>query len=168
MKKDPMPLWLAIGMLIIGILLGNVFAFGMQFWNASVDRASCALIETQFLAYDEIRQPRHPMEIKEIAVDCANGQRYFVDGVSINSELVKALSELQEQENIVLLIHPNSNTIVEFNAGSVTLLEFGVTIEKLGREATGFLFLGVFMYFCAFVGLCYAVLHGISKRKSKR
>ncbi len=63
MRKDPMPLGLAIGLLIVGILLGSVFTFGMQYWNAEVTRESCIFIETQFISYDEIRQPKRPMEI---------------------------------------------------------------------------------------------------------
>lgn len=167
MRKDPMPLRLAIGLLVVGIILGSIFSFGMQFWNDDVTRESCTLIETQFISYSEIRQPKRPMEIKEIAIDCANGKRYYIDGASINTELTNALSALSEQEEIVLLIHPNSNTIVEFSSKNDKILMFDDTIDKLGHEATAFLFLGIFMYFCSVVGLYYMLLHIIRKRKAK-
>ena len=96
-------------------------------------------------------------KIKEIAIDCSNGERYFIDGVSINDELRNQLSLLSAQENITLLIHPNSNTIVEFSSDNAVLLDFNDTIDKLDGEATGFIFLGLFMYFCALVGLYYTV-----------
>ena len=163
-----MPLFLVIGMLIIGIFLGNIFTFGMQFWNSDVERESCTLIETQFLSYEEIRQPKRVTEIKEIAIDCSNGQRYFIDGVSINSEITTALSKLHKQENIALLIHPNSNTIVELTTESDTLLKFNETIKKLGGEATEFLFLGIFMYFCSLVGLYHTVWNWIKKKGARR
>ena len=159
MRKDPMPLGLAIGLLIVGILLGSVFTFGMQYWNAEVTRESCIFVETQFISYDEIRQPKRPVKIKEIAIDCANDERYFIDGVSINTELRNALSALSEQEKIRLLIHPNSNIIVEFSTEDGNILAFNETISKLGGEATGFLFLGFFMYFCSLVGLYYVIWH---------
>ena len=63
MRKDPMPFGLAIGLLVVGILLGSVFTFGMQYWNAEVTRESCIFVETQFVSYDEIRRPTRPMEI---------------------------------------------------------------------------------------------------------
>lgn len=44
-----MPLGVAIAILIIGILLGNVFSIGMQFWNKEVTREECSKIETQFV-----------------------------------------------------------------------------------------------------------------------
>lgn len=168
MRKDPMPIGLAIGLLVIGILLGSVFSFGMQYWNAEVTRESCTFIETRFLSYDEIRQPKRPMEIKEIAIECTNGERYFIDGASINTELRNDLSTLSAQERITLLIHPNSNTIVELSNERGNLLMFEDTINKLDGEATGFLFLGIFMYFCSLVGLYYTVSHIICKRKAKK
>ena len=165
MKRDPMPLGLAIFLLIAGLFLGSVFTFGMQYWNSEVTREDCTLIDTQFVSYKEIRQRKHPMKIKEIAVDCVNNERYFIDGVSINSDLRNSLSELSKHQKICILIHPNSNTIVEFSTENGTILTFNETIHKLGGEATGFLFLGLFMYFCSLVGLYYTAFHIIKKRK---
>lgn len=165
MKRDPMPIGLAIFLLIAGLLLGSVFTFGMQYWNSEVTREECTLVETQFCSYDEIRQDKRPMEIKEIAIDCGNHERYFIDGVSINADLRNALSALSEHEKISLLIHPNSNTIVEFSTENGNILSFDETIHKLAGEAKGFLSLGVFMYLCSLVGLYYIVIHIIKKRK---
>ena len=164
MKRDPMPLGLAIFLLIAGLFLGSVFTFGMQYWNSEVTREDCTLIDTQFVSYKEIRQPKRPMEINEIAVDCVNNERYFIDGVSINSDLRNSLSELSNHQKICILIHPNSNTIVEFSTENGTILTFNETINKLDGEATGFLFLGLFMYFCSLVGLYYTAFHIIKKR----
>ena len=162
--KKTIPVGRAIFLLIVGLLLGSVFTFGMQHWNANVTREECALIDTEFLSYRIIRRIKRPTEIKEIAVDCANGERYFIDGVSVNTDLRNLLSKLSQQQTIHLLIHPNSNTIVEFSTDTDTILSFDETIGKLDREATIFLFLGLFMYFCALVGLYYIVFHILKRR----
>ena len=164
MKRNPMPLGRAIFLLIAGLLLGSVFTFGMQYWNSEIKREECTLIDTQFVSYEEIRQPKRPMEIKEIAVDCVNDERYFVDGVSINSDLRNSLSELSNQQKIRLLIHPNSKTIVEISTENGTILTFHETIRKLGGESEGYLFLSIFMYFCSIVGLYYTVFHIMKRR----
>lgn len=164
MKRNPMPLGRAIFLLIAGLLLGSVFTFSMQYWNSEIKREECTLIDTQFVSYKEIRQPKHPLKIKEIAVDCVNDERYFVDGVSINSDLRNSLSELSNQQKIRLLIHPNSKTIVEFSTENGTILTFHETIRKLGGESEGFLFLGIFMYFCSIIGLYYTVFHIMKRR----
>ena len=165
-KSDPMSFGLAVFMLVIGILLGSVFTFGTQCWNKNILRDDCTVVETEFLSHEEIRQPKRIMKIKKIAIDCADGNRYFIDGVSINEELRNQLSLLSKNDNITLLIHPNSNTIVEFSSGNGILLSFDDTINKLDDEASGFLFLGLFMYLCALVGLYYTVYH-IIRRKPK-
>lgn len=163
-KSAPIPLAAAVFMLVAGVLLGNVFTFGMQYWNDDIPREDCTMINTQFLSYDEIRKQKSPMRIKEIAIDCSDGNRYFIDGVSINEDLINKLSSLTANNNITLLIHPNSNTIVEFSNDQTVLLDFNDTIEKLDGEANGFLLLGVFTYFCALVGVYYIVYH-IKHRK---
>lgn len=164
MKRRPMSLGSAMFLLIAGFLLGSVFTFGMQYWNSEVSREECTLIDTQFISCKVIRQPKHPTEIKEFAIDCANGERYFIDGVSVNADLRNALSGLSEQQQIRLLIHPHSNTIVEFSTESSTILEFDETIRKLRVEATEFLFLGLFMYLCSLAGL-YNILFRILKKR---
>ena len=163
-KSDPMPFKLAIFILAIGILLGSVFTFGTQYWNKTVTRESCNVVKTQFLSYDEIWHSKPTVSIVEIAIDCADGNRYFIDGVSINEELRNQLSTLSPNDNITLLIHPNSNTIVEFSSSQNVLLNFDDTIGKLDGESSGFLFLGLFMYFCALVGLYYTAYHIICKK----
>ena len=166
-RSEPMPLNLAVIMLLIGILLGSVFTFGMQYWNAKTTREACTVVKTQFLSYDEIWHFKHGIRIAEIAVDCADGNRYFIDGESIDDELRENLSLLSENESITLLIHPNSNTSVEFSSSHGLLLTFEKTINKLDVEATEFLFLGLFMYFCALVGLYYIVFHLVRKSKHR-
>ena len=163
MKKTPMPLSLAIFLLIVGLFIGTVFTFGFQYWNAEVTREDCIKVETQFVSHDEIRRRKG---IKEIYIDCTNGERYSIDGVCINKEIRKAVSKIPENEEITLLIHPNSDTVVEFTCESGTLLTFDETIDKLEGEATGFLFFGLFMYFCALVGFYHIVLYSVHKFKN--
>lgn len=165
MNREPMPLGLAIFLLIAGLFLGSVFTFGTQYWNSEVTPEECTVIDTEFVSYEERHGVKRPMEIKEIAVDCANGERYFIDGVSINTDLKNSLSMLSQQQEIHLLIHPNSNTIVELSTGNGTILTFDETIRKLGGEATGFLFLGLFMYLCSLVGIYYIAFHILKKKK---
>ena len=167
MKKVSKPtLAQAITILVIGILLGSIFVFGVQYWNESIPRDSCTEIETQFVAYDEIKRLKSPQRIREIAIDCTNGERYFIDGASINAHL----RGLQANESIRLLIHPNSSTIVEFTAGDATLLEFDETIKRLENESVGFLILGIFMYISALFGLYHVAVHikKSSRKKTRR
>lgn len=157
--KDPMPLGLAVFLLIVGVLLGSVFTFGIQHWNAEVTPGDCVTVETQFLDYSVVRKSKKSMQIAEIHIDCANQERYFIDGACVNTKLRSVLADLSTGENIKLQIHPNSSTIVAFSTETSVLLEFEDTIGKLRGEATGFLVLGIFTYLCAVLGLYHIVLN---------
>jgi len=164
MKKDPMPRCFAIGLMVIGVLLGSVFTFGMQYWNKEVPRESCTTVKTEFVSYN-VKRGRYGASISYITLVCANAERYSIDGATVNTEVRNAVSTLSEREELTLLIHPNSGTVVELVTEEGIILTFDDAIRKLGREATGFLFIGLFMYFCAFVGLYHTVLRIRRKRK---
>ena len=163
MKKELMPLGFAIFLLITGLFIGSIFTFGMQYWNAEVSREACTQVETSFVSYDPMYGRR--ASVKEIAIYCSNNERYDIDGVSLNRTLLEKLTTLSEGEKLKLLIHPNANTILELSTDHDTLLHFDETVEKLGSEATAFLFLGLFMYFTAGLSLYHIVLHCKQKRK---
>jgi len=165
-----LPLKYAIFFTIAGILVGTVFTFGMQYWNKQVSRDECVAVETRFVGYEEIwgRVISNPLRksLKTIEIDCENGERYTIDGVSITSELKTSISNLTENEPITLLIHPNSDTIVEFTTPTQTILEYTETINRLGGEAIVFLCLGILMYLSAVVGVLNIVRYCILKKKS--
>lgn len=165
MKIDPMPFGMAVFLLIVGLLLGTVFTFGQQYWNAQVTPDQCVEVQTRFLGYHEHRKIKS-VRIHEISVDCANGERYFIDGASVNERVRDALAFFSPGDEIRLLIHPNRSTIVEFTTESRAILSFDDTMEKLRDEANGFLPLGIFMYFSAVVGLYYMVLHWVQKYRN--
>ena len=165
MRKEPMPLSLAVIVLIGGIILGSLFSFGMQYWNKEITFEECNKVQTQFLRYKENRRRGF---LQEIIIDCANGERYFIDGTTVNSEVQERISKIHCNEDITLFIHPNSDTVVEFSTSSDTILIFSEAVDDLDEEANGFLYLGLFMYFCSLVGLYYVIWHGIQKRNQKR
>lgn len=163
-KKSTLSMQQAIFLLIVGLLVGTVFTFGNAYWHADVPREDCRRIETEFLEYKKIYVKRS-FKVKEIAIDCSDGERYFIDGVSVNRELQYDVEMLSEGEWISLLIHPNSNTILEFAAKGRLILDFEDTAEKLGKEKIGFIILGAFFYFFASVGLYHIVAYKFSGKK---
>lgn len=164
-KNESLSLGQSVLLLVIGVFLGCVFTFGMQYWNQEVTRDSCTIVETQFMDYHIIEGRRG---IREVAVDCVDSERYFIDGVLVNSELRNNLSQLMTNDEITLLIHPTSNSVVEFSANNLTLIKFDEAIDKLGNEATAFLYLGVFMYLCALLGLVNVLLNIVKIKKQKQ
>ncbi len=164
-KDDTITLGQSLVLLVVGLLLGTVFTFGVQCWNETVTKEECAYIETQFLDYKEIKQRSR---INQIAIDCADGERYFIDQVSINTRLREDLAELEKNDNITMLIHPNGGNIVELTHYGAELLNFEETMETLGKDAKTFSYLGLFMYLASFLGLICTVLNISKNIKAKK
>ena len=164
-KNESLSLGQSVLLLVIGVFLGCIFTFGMQYWNQEVTRDNCTIVETQFIDY---RITKNRSANREVVLNCSDSKRYFIDGELINSELKNNLSRLKTNDEITLLIHPNSDSVVEFSAGDVTLIKFDEAIDKLGNEATAFLYLGVFMYLCALLGLVNVLLNIVKIKKQKQ
>ena len=132
MRKDPMPLGLAIGLLIVGILLGSVFTFGMQYWNAPVTQEEA--IHTTAI-YESYATQRERGRVKEIIVRFEDHDQLYIDGVSINDDLLNSIDNLAPGIELSMIVHPNSNTIMELHADNQVLLEFQNTSEKIKSAA---------------------------------
>ena len=135
----------ALTILVLGLILGTVFIFGVQYWNEEVSREDCAVVESLFLSYNQ-RWSVKGNRNKEISVDCSNDERYFIGEVLITEELKQKLSELHSGDRIRLLIHPNSSKIMELSAEETTLISFEDSSKLMQGEKTGFLILGMFCY----------------------
>ena len=150
----------ALTILVLGLILGTVFIFGIQHWNEKVSREDCTIVESLFLSYNQ-RWRVKGNRIKEISVDCSNDERYFIGEVLITEELNQKLSELHSGDRICLLIHPNSSKIMELSAGETTLISFEDSSKLMQGEKTGFLILGALCYVFALVCGYYSVRYGI-------
>lgn len=80
-------------------------------------------------------------------------EELYIDGVCINEELRDRIHNLEPGTELSLIVHPNSNTIMELQIGNSVLLEFQNSYEKMASEATGFVGLGLFCYVLSACGL---------------
>lgn len=150
-KGPPMSRGEAWFLLIIGLFMGTIFTFGMQFWNSSIDEED-AIIDTAIFASYDVRHGKSG-STKEIIVRFEDREQLYIDGVCASSTLINQLEAIHPGDEVMLTIHPNSNTILELQYGNKLLLEFDQTTKKLTNEATGFTGLGILCYLAAIAGL---------------
>lgn len=150
-KGPPMSRGEAWFLLIIGLFLGTIFTFGMQFWNSSIDEED-AIMDTAIFASYDVRHGKNG-STKEIIVRFEDREQLYIDGVCASSALINRLKAIKQGDEVMLTIHPNSNKILELQYGYQTLLEFNQTSKKLTNEATGFMGLGILCYLAAIAGL---------------
>lgn len=137
-------------LLIAGLIMGTVFTFGMQYWNAPISQEEAICTTAVYTSYTEQLKRGH---VKEMIVRFEDHEELYIDGVCINEELRDRIHNLEPGTELSLIVHPNSNTIMELQIGNSVLLEFQNSYEKMASEATGFVGLGLFCYVLSACGL---------------
>ena len=151
----------AILLLIIGLIMGTVFIFGMKYWNAPIAYDEAQQVTATFSSYKETKKRGR---IQEIILRFDDHEQLCIDGVSIDNELCDAISKIEIGTTIEMMVHPKSNTILDMEVGMEKLLEFQDSIEKLSSETDGFMYLGICCYLFAATGL----FHLVSSRKRSK
>ena len=137
-------------LIIIGLIMGTIFVFGFSYWNEEVDRNECI---QSYPIYESYKLVRERTTVKEIIIHFSNDELMTIDGISINDELISEIEKLDNKSNLIVLHHPNSNTIMEMVANGKVLLDFDTTMTKLVKERNGFMAIGCFMYLFAIVSV---------------
>ena len=165
-KSEPWSIQMGIFMLVIGLFLGSVFLFGNAYWYANVDREQCEVIHGYFESYDERRTLKDPFDVKEIYIYTSDAWKFSITGALCSNSLAREVSELRKGNEFTIVLHPNSDTVLELSTENKVLLSFERSLEILQTENKGFTFLGLFMYLCAGLGL-YSVVWRLLKKKKK-
>ncbi len=164
MSKRPMPLSEALFLLIAGFLMSIVFTLSPFYWNVRVEPSQCPVVETEFLSwkafYDGAR-------LRDLAIDCADGERYFTDAHATRDSLAEELSQLEPGTPLTLRIHPNSHDLLEIRAGDRELLNFDFAMSRIERAGKGFFRLAVVMYLFTLIGLVNTVRHFRMRRRKR-
>lgn len=153
----------AVKIIVIGLLLGTVFTFGQQFWSATVTRNECTVVETTFVDY-EYNHGLGRYKSKSLSVVCGDGERYWFDSASIYYSLMDELDAIVPGEEITLLLHPNSDVILELATENKVILSFDEAMEDVAGERTFFFYMGILMYGSSLYGV-YVVVKVLKRRK---
>lgn len=137
-------------LLIAGLIMGTVFTFGTQYWNAPITREEAICTTVVYESYKE--QTKRGL-VKGIILRFEDYEQLYIDGMCINEELRESIHSLTPGTELSLIVHPNSDIIMELQAGDSVLLVFENTSEKLSGEVTGFMVLGVLCYVMAVCGV---------------
>lgn len=138
-------------LLMIGLIMGTIFTFGMQYWNAPVEKSDTSEITAKYLSHKKhYGGNQNP---KVIYVYFENLEVMTIDGECINEKLMINLDAIESETEMVLRLHPNANTILDMRTKDIIILEFDETVNKLVDESKGFMWLGVVCYLFGLFGL---------------
>ncbi len=157
-------------LLIIGIILGNVFVFGQLYWNKTIEPNEAIQTCATYISHKEsIRRGT----TKGIYVSFSDYDKLYIHTVCINDMLRMQLDEVKEDTKVQMLIHPNSDTILDMRTSDKILLDFHDVMKKLESEKEFFFIFGIGFYFVALISLirlldnCGIVLWWKNRKKEK-
>ncbi|MBE6900406.1 MAG: hypothetical protein E7479_07080 [Ruminococcaceae bacterium] len=173
-KKD------AFFVFIIGLIMGTVFCFGNQFWYRPITPEEAIHTTATYSKFDlQYNLPRlnhthsHNYKLRV----------YFEDYESLliyswrlygEKEMINKFHQLSPGTEVELIIHPDSDTILDMRTDNAVLIEFDESIDILSYENNGFSVLSIIMYSFSALGLFYFIhlnykrYKKIKQKKNKR
>ena len=167
-KKQEITLGTAVMLLVVGLILGSIFVFGSQYWGEPIQREDATEVSAIYEAYEINPGKIRKHHIKQIEITLTDYSSVYIDGACVSEDVKDGIKALPEGAKLDMLVHPNSDTVWELKHGDKTILSFEESQKDIKNENVGFIILGIFMYFCAAIGLSSLLMRGIRARKRKR
>ena len=114
------------------MVLGTIFIFGMGHWNAPVTRAEARDVTATFSSFQESKKRG---EVREIILRFDDHEQLYIDRLCIDEALCGEIEALAPHTVVRLLVHPNSNTVLEMTVGETTLLNLEESVDKVVRRS---------------------------------
>lgn len=139
----------ALFLIIVGLLLGTVFTFGMHYWQSPIPKEEAIHVEATLSSIHE-NYGRHGLN--EIIVRFEDHEQLCIKSPCLSSSVVQQVEALKPGSRLNLYAHPNSDTILELSYQGKIILAFDDAVKKLSWEVSAFTFLGAFLYLTAAFG----------------
>ena len=167
-KKQEISLGTAVMLLVVGLILGSIFIFGSQYWGEPIQREDAVEISASYEAYEINPGKIRKHHIKQIEITLTDHSSVYIDGACVSEDVKDEIKALTEGAKLDMLVHPNSDTVWELKHGDNTILSFEESQKDIKNENVGFIILGIFMYFCAAIGLGSLLIKWRGARKRSK
>lgn len=167
-KKQEISLGTAVMLLVVGLILGSIFVFGSQYWGEPIQREDATEVSAIYEAYEINPGKIRKHHIKQIEITLTDHSSVYIDGACVSEDVKDGIKALPEGAKLDMLVHPNSDTVLELKHGDKTILSFQESQKDIKNENVGFIILGIFMYFCAAIGLGSLLMRGVRRKNGKR
>ncbi len=132
--------------LVVGLILGTVFVFGISYWYAPVSRGECIVVNATYKSFDDYyRGQTHEIQLSFFD----NEQQTIIDDIFNTEELVSVLEQTPSNSKASMLLHPNSEIVLELTINGIKLFDFESAMEQLESEQTFFVIFGCLFYLCS-------------------
>jgi hypothetical protein len=151
--------------MIIGLLMGTVFIFGMNYWESPVKRSDAISISATFRSYQADWVEK---STSDITIYFSDTDQMTIDGTCVTDELLNQLDRIESGTVLQVVKHPNSDTILEIVKGGEIIVDFDVTQKNLREEVMAFTIMGAVFYTFSFFAAVVLILRYLKKIRNKR
>lgn len=152
MHSERIPKSVAWFLLVVGVVLGTVFTFGMRYWEASVTRDEAIYVEAEYASY-EILYGRHRSTVSEVKLFFNDREPLFIDGACCNQEVLDKLDTVISGTELQMYLHPNGGELLDIRNNGISILRLDDAVDAVSSEVSAFFIIGVFMYLIAAAAL---------------
>ncbi len=146
--------------LVAGLLLGTIFTFGVSYWYATVSREECIVVNATYKSFED----HHIRMTHEIELFFFDYEQKTINDDSFDTEyIVNFLNKTPSNSKVVMLLHPNSEFMLELIINGDKLFSFETTMKQVSNERIVFVIFGCLLYAGAFA----AGIKLITMRKKK-
>lgn len=131
-----------IALICVSLFIGTVFTT-QPFRNRKIEMNQAVAVSGIF----EQADPAYGRgSLKYIDLEFRNTEEQTIDGCCVKQELGEKLEQIPVGTQMRLLVHPESDRVLQLEADGEILLDFHYAQEQLWKEAIGFMWLGLVMY----------------------
>lgn len=164
-RREKCPVAIAIMLIVVGVIMGTIFVFGTKYWGKEIQRKDAVAVSAEYesykLNYGFMRKRR---ELNQIVLNFNGYNTLYIDGACASEEVLEEIKTLSKGAKLDMLVHPNSDTVWELKHHGNTILSFENAKKNITMENKGFIFLGMFMYFCALYGFVSLLMRWVEAR----
>lgn len=156
------PIVTSVALILLGLFLGSVFLSSVLYFNMPIEKEKAESVTATFDSYRIVGKKRH--HSGEVALYFSDSESYTFP--SQKTEHIEALDDLKKGEKLELLIHPNTDSVMEMKSGRGVLLSFEESSGIMKNNRIGFSVFACFMYSVAVMGVLALLMRYLKHRKA--
>lgn len=142
-KNKKITLCSAIAMTLLCLILGTVFLSNFLFWEKTVEKKDAIRISAVYESY-YYKNLHRRASIFELYFKDA--ETLSIASVCVSDELFERLDNLPEGSRVDMLLHPNSDYVIEIKTEEKTIMDYEYATGRMHTESIGFLIFGLCVY----------------------
>lgn len=136
--------------LIVTSIIATVFTFIVPFFYAPIEKSEAISVTASFSDYSKLRSKG---VVQLLMLSFHNHTRLRIDRTCINDKLISELDNMEAYTQVSMLVHPNSNNIMELSYKGKEILTFEYAKNKMSFVTDVFFYLGLILYMIIFCNI---------------